>query len=94
MGCPVSRRAAKHDIQQVGAGELQALYDQLRTTQLATYAYKAEPAEWPQRLGFIIDDKNAPAAINADGNSVDLYGYLSMAVAAAAACLLSSVAPR
>lgn len=82
MGCPVSRRAAKRDIQQVGAGELQALYDQLRAIQLATYTYKVEPVEATRRLGFIIDDTHAPAAINPDGNSVDLYGYLSMAVAA------------
>lgn len=82
MSCPVSRRSAKRDIQAVGHGELQALYDQLRAIQLATYSYKVAPPESPRRLGFIIDDTNAPAAINPDGNSVDLYGYLSMAVAA------------
>lgn len=81
-GCPISRRSAKRDIQSVGRDELKALYDQLRAIQLSTYAYRAAPLESPRRLGFIIDDTDAPAAINPDGNSVDLYGYLSMAVAA------------
>ena len=70
------RPAGVHD------AELRELYDQLRAIQLSTYAYKAAPPEAPRRLGFIIDDTNAPAAINPDGNSVDLYGYLGMAMAA------------
>src|SRR6185369_2950485 len=80
--CPVSRRAMKRDIRPVGASDLGELYEQLRRIQLSTYQYKAEPPSTPRRLGFIIDDTNAPAAINPDGNTVDLYGYLSMAVAA------------
>ena len=32
--------------------------------------------------GFIIDDTKTPYPINADGDSVNLYGYVSMAVAA------------
>jgi hypothetical protein len=80
--CPISRRAAKRDIRAVSRDDLDALYDQLRHIQLSTYQYKDQPPSTPRRLGFIIDDTQAPAAINPDGNSVDLYGYLSMAVAA------------
>jgi hypothetical protein len=72
----------KRDIQQVSATDLASLYEELRRIQLSTYAYKDAPAAAPRRLGFIIDDTHAPAAINPDGNTVDLYGYLSMAVAA------------
>jgi hypothetical protein len=60
----------------------QRLYDELRKIALTTYQYKAEPPSSPRRLGFIIDDTKTPYPINPDGNSVDLYGYMSMAVAA------------
>jgi hypothetical protein len=80
--CPKSRRAWKRDIETVSDADRQRLYDQLRAIKLHTYRYKNEPPSTPRRLGFIIDDTNAPEAINPDGNTVDLYGYLSMAVAA------------
>ena len=62
--------------------ELERLHQELRQIRLATYQYKDQPVSSPRRLGFIIDDTHAPEAINPDGNTVDLYGYLSMAVAA------------
>ena len=72
----------KRDIRPVVDTELRSLYELLRGIQLSTYSYKDAPTSSPRRLGFIIDDTHAPAAINPDGNTVDLYGYLSMAVAA------------
>jgi hypothetical protein len=81
-GCPKSRRAEKRDITALTDADRRRLYDELRAIQLRTYRYKSEPASAPRRLGFIIDDTRAPEAINPDGNTVDLYGYLSMAVAA------------
>jgi len=81
-GCPISRRAFKRDIRTVDDGGLRRLYDELRRIELTTYQYKSEPPSSPRRLGFIIDDTKTPYPINPDGNSVDLYGYMSMAVAA------------
>jgi hypothetical protein len=80
--CPISRRSFKRDIQPVTPDGLGRLYDQLREIRLSTYQYKDSPASAPRRLGFIIDDTKSPFPVNADGMSVDLYGYLSMAVAA------------
>jgi hypothetical protein len=80
--CPVSRRAFKREVHQLDAEEVQRVYAQLRDIKLTTYHYKDEPAANAARLGFIIDDTASPYPINPDGNSVNLYGYASMAVAA------------
>jgi hypothetical protein len=80
--CPVSLRDYKRDVKTLDDAALQAVYDQLRAIQLTTYQYKTDPATTPPRLGFIIDDTRSPYPINADGASVNLYGYVSMAVAA------------
>lgn len=81
-GCPISRRAFKRDIRPVDDESRQRLYDELRKIELTTYQYNSEPPSSPRRLGFIIDDTKTSYPINPDGNSVDLYGYMSMAVAA------------
>jgi hypothetical protein len=80
--CPLSRRDFKRDIERLGQDDLARIYDELRKLQLSTYRYKAEASGTPRHLGFIIDDTKTPYPINADGMSVDLYGYLSMSVAA------------
>jgi endosialidase-like protein len=80
--CPLSRRVFKRDIENLDEAGLQRVYDDLRNLRLTTYAYKADPQQAKRHLGFIIDDTKTPYPINADGNTVDLYGYLSMAVAA------------
>jgi hypothetical protein len=80
--CPVSRRMYKRDIERLDDEALAHIYDELRKIQLTTYQYKSDPAASPRRLGFIIDDTKTPYPINADGTSVNLYGYVSMAVAA------------
>ncbi len=80
--CPLSRRAFKRDVHPLNAAEIDQVYAQLRNIKLTTYRYKSEPASAAPRLGFIIDDTASEYPINGDGNSVNLYGYTSMAVAA------------
>jgi len=80
--CPVSRRAFKRDVRELDRAAIDRIYGQLQDIKLTTYQYKADPASSPRRLGFIIDDTKSEYPVNADGNSVNLYGYVSMAVAA------------
>ena len=72
----------KRGIERLDDDALGRIYDELRKIQLTTYQYKSDPVASPRRLGFIIDDTQSPYPINADGTSVNLYGYVSMAVAA------------
>jgi hypothetical protein len=72
----------KRDIQPLDDEALARIYGELRRIQLTTYQYKTDATASPRRLGFIIDDTKTPYPVNSDGMSVDLYGYLSMAVAA------------
>jgi hypothetical protein len=58
------------------------LHHDLLGIDLATYRYRDEPADSPRHLGFIIDDLKTSLPVNPNGNSVDLYAYTSMAVAA------------
>jgi hypothetical protein len=80
--CPVSRRAAKTDIVPVDSAFSARLHHDLLGIDLATYRYRGEPADSPRHLGFIIDDLKTSLPVNPSGNSVDLYAYTSMAVAA------------
>jgi hypothetical protein len=80
--CPISRRVYKRDIETLDDPALERIYEQLRQIKLTTYRYKSEPDTAPRRLGFIIDDTSSSYPINPDGASVNLYGYVSMAVAA------------
>jgi hypothetical protein len=48
---------------------------------LATYRYTAQGPQGARHLGFIIDDDPQSPAVDAQRDMVDLYGYLSMAVA-------------
>jgi hypothetical protein len=78
--CPASSAAVKDDIAYVSDGDAEHLREQLLKIPLATYRYKNEKEH---HLGFIIEDlpPNSPAVL-ASRDRVDLYGYLSMAVAA------------
>jgi hypothetical protein len=78
----VSRREFKRDIHELDRDEIERIYAELRGIKLTTYQYKTDPAASPRRLGFIIDDTKSPYPVNGDGTSVNLYGYMSMAVAA------------
>lgn len=81
-GCPISRARAKTDIRYLDADQLATVEKELRAVRLARWRYKTAPADSPPQLGFIIDDLGTSPAINPDGESVNLYGYTSMAVAA------------
>jgi hypothetical protein len=78
--CPVSRRAYKQDIEYLDEPSLRALHDELVGMRLSTWRYRNDPVS--QHLGFIIDDVGSGPAVASDGEHVDLYGYISMAVAA------------
>lgn len=77
-GCPRSRARYKQDIEYLDARQLGDYHAQLMSLPLASYRYKNAPAA-PQ-LGFIIDDIEPSVAVA--GDHVNMYGYLSMAVAA------------
>lgn len=50
---------------------------------LATWNYKSDSLDTPQRLGFMIDDIEPSFAVQDQiGNSVNTYGFISMATAA------------
>lgn len=78
--CPISVRAVKSDIRYLDAGELAVLGADLLATRLATWRYRGD-ASGRRQLGFIIDDGGPAHAIAAGGGHVDLYGYVSLAVA-------------
>jgi hypothetical protein len=78
FGCPISRARYKRDVDYVDEAQLSRLHDEVTHLPLATWEYKHAPGV-PQ-LGFIIEDIEPSAA--ATGDHVNVYGYLSMAVAA------------
>jgi len=81
IGCPISKAKYKRDIHYVQAAEARDLASRLLATRLATYKYTAQGPNAPTRLGFIIDDDPHSPAVDPERDMVDLYGYLSMAVA-------------
>ncbi len=81
-GCPISRRSKKTDIRYLDANDVAKLQSELLATKLATYKYRDAGPQAPQQLGFIIDDQPNSPAVDAKRDMVDLYGYLSMSVAA------------
>jgi hypothetical protein len=80
--CPISRRTYKTNIQYLSDADLKRLHDELLTFRLASFQYNLPGASPAPHLGFIIDDVAPSPSVAADGNTVDLYGYASMAVAA------------
>lgn len=80
--CPISRASYKTDIQYLGGAELDRVRAELLNIRLATYRYRAGGPSASTQLGFIIDDMGSGPWVNADGETVNLYGYTSMAVAA------------
>jgi hypothetical protein len=80
--CPVSSRTRKQDIHYVDDSERASLADEALHIRLATYRYKPEAGDpAPTHLGFVIEDDPASPAVTPDRQHVDLYGYVSMAVA-------------
>lgn len=76
--CPISRARYKQEIRYLGDAERDQFHDQITQLRLASYRYKSAP-DVPQ-LGFMIDDVEPSVAVS--GDHVNLYAYLSMAVAA------------
>ena len=79
-GCPISRIRFKKDIRYLSLTDRAAYRDQLLSLPLATFRYRGAPDDSRLRLGFMIDGHESLACV--DGDTVDLYGYASMAVAA------------
>ena len=80
--CPISRRRYKHNIQYLGAPDVKRLHDALLKFPLASYQYSVPGASADTHLGFIIDDVEPSPSVAPNGDTVDLYGYTTMAVAA------------
>jgi hypothetical protein len=78
-GCPISRARFKDEIAYLNSQQLTAYHEQLMSLPLAAYRYRHAPGAGPQ-LGFIIEDIEPSVAVS--GDHVNMYGYLSMAVAA------------
>jgi hypothetical protein len=76
--CPISRARFKQEIRYLDDAERDQFHDQITQLRLASYRYKSAP-DVPQ-LGFMIDDVEPSVAVA--GDHVNLYAYLSMAVAA------------
>jgi hypothetical protein len=81
-GCPISSARFKRDIEYLGDADLRRLHAELRRFRLASYRYRALGPEDRRHLGFIIEDVGRSAAVDAQRDRVDLYGYASMTVAA------------
>ena len=78
-----STARAKREIAYVDESTETRLHDDVMSVRLATYRYKpGVTGEDAQHLGFIIEDmpEGSPAVL-ASRDRVDLYGYMSMAVA-------------
>ena len=84
-GCPISTKKFKDDIGYVDEGALQRLHDETLQMRLATYRYKGpfiDPKDpSAKHLGFIIEDQPQSLSVDRGHDRVDLYGYMSMAVA-------------
>jgi hypothetical protein len=76
-----SRRQFKHDIEYLAHGDLERLRSKLLEMNLTRFRYNGEPASTPPHLGFIIEDVEPSPSIDSQNDAVDLYGYVSMAVA-------------
>lgn len=79
-GCPRSRRSLKSNIRYLSPAQKHTLARQLREMPLAYFRYLHTPQR--DRLGFIIEDIEPSFAVDPERDMVDLYGYLSMSIAA------------
>ncbi len=77
----MSSAKAKREISYVDEADEEQLRRELMSVRLATYRYKE--GDDARHLGFIIEDMPpGSAAVLPSRERVDLYGYVSMAVAA------------
>ena len=81
-GCRLrSRRRFKHDIEYLAQSDLERLRSKLLGMNLTRFRYNGEPASTAPHLGFIIEDVEPSPSVDSQHDAVDLYGYVSMAVA-------------
>jgi hypothetical protein len=81
-GCPISSRKFKENVRYVDGAELEQLHEETLSIRLATYNYRARFEDPTTRhLGFIVEDDPGSPAVDRPYDRVDLYGYLSMAIA-------------
>lgn len=84
-GCPISRRAYKHDVRYLDPAAVERVRKDALDLPLATWRYNGAPASDPPRLGFVIEDRPASPAVSPDGAHVDVYALAAMAIATAQA---------
>merc|ERR1712187_634369 len=78
-----SRKDLKRDIHYLDANSRNQIGQMVLDMPLATWNYKTDNPDTPQRLGFMIDDIEPSFAVQDQiGNSVNTYGFISMAAAA------------
>ena len=77
---PRSTRRSKEGIAYVSPGTVDELGQAALDIRLATFRYKG--GDGSRHLGFIIEDNPTIFAADVKNGRVDLYGYVSMAVAA------------
>jgi hypothetical protein len=77
--CPISRARFKEEIAYLSDRQRSDYHAQVMSLPLASYRYKHAEGAGPQ-LGFLIEDIEPSVAVS--GDRVNMYGYLSMAVAA------------
>lgn len=78
-----SRQDLKRDIQYLDANSRNQIGQMVLDMPLATWNYNSDAPDTPQRLGFMIDDIEPSFAVQDQiGNSVNTYGFVSMATAA------------
>lgn len=81
FGCPVSTARVKRDVEYVDRTAEERLRSEVLDVRLATYRYTQ--GDDARHLGFIIEDMpEGSAAVLPSRDRVDLYGYVSMTVAA------------
>lgn len=81
-GCPISRAAFKTDIRYADDVDLNRWSQEILSMPLSSWKYRAEGETAPTRVGFIIEDVEPSPAVDSGRNMVDLYGTLSMTIAA------------
>jgi len=82
-GCPVSSKTYKRDIQYLAFDDLRRVAEQVASLRLARWQYIDPKLGTGPLLGIIVEDAPTSDAIDGSGDRIDIYGYTSMAIAAA-----------
>jgi hypothetical protein len=78
-GCPISSRRYKTNIRYLSAGQEKRIATELLGMPLTSWLYR--DGDDKRHLGFIIEDVPGSVAVDKARERVDLYSYISMAVA-------------